>query len=161
MRLFLLSGREVARIFAASTLIGALCRKLRSVLLDFRLFLFGGIRIAVGHDKTVPEFDYARRIFIGELGIVRDHYNQPLACYLFDEIHYLNGRVGIERARRLVGEQYLRIVHKGAGNGNALHLSARKLVGALIQFVAEPHPAESLRRTLFALFGTYSRESQS
>lgn len=75
---------------------------------------------------------------------MRYHYNKALACDFLYKVHYLDGSVGIERARGFVGKQNFGIVDEGAGDCHPLHLAARKLVGALVQLGAEAYAVERL-----------------
>ena len=64
---------------------------------------------------------------------------------LLQDVHDLDGGLGVERAGRLVGQQDLGVVDKGAGNGHALHLAAGHLVRALVELVAEADLLQRLR----------------
>ena len=88
---------------------------------------------------------------------MRDHNHQLIARYLPDKVHYLHGRHGIERARRLVGEQYLRFVHKRPSDGYPLALSSRKLVGFLVVKPCKPHLVQRLARPARTLLPAHSR----
>ena len=91
---------------------------------------------------------------------MRYHYNKALACDFLYQVHYLDGSVGIERARGFVGKQNFGIVDEGAGDCHPLHLAARKLVGALVQLGAEAYAVERLGCASLALFGAYARERE-
>ena len=64
---------------------------------------------------------------------------------LLQDVHDLDGGLGVERAGRLVGQQDLGVVDKGAGNGHALHLATGHLVRALVELVAEADLLQRLR----------------
>ena len=100
------------------------------------------IGIAVRDDFAVHELDYARGVTLRELRIVRDHDDQPVVRDLLQKVHDLLRRLGVESARGLVGEDDLGIVDDGAGDGDALHLSAGHLVGFLFELGAQPHALE-------------------
>ena len=91
---------------------------------------------------------------------MRDHDDQLFVGYLADKIHNLNAGGGIERARRLVGEQDFGLVDQRSRNRHALALSARKLIGALVVLPRQSHAVESLFRTFDALGFTYARDCQ-
>lgn len=116
----------------------------------FRRFLFGadatlrllflvGIRIGIVYHLSVEQADDTRGILLRELGVVRDHDDEPLAGDLLHQIHYLHARLGVERAGGFVGKQYFGVVDKGAGNRDALALPAGKLIGAFVQMLAQTH----------------------
>ena len=88
---------------------------------------------------------------------MRDHNHQLVARYLLNKVHYLHGRHGVERARRLVGEQYLRFVHKRSGNSHPLALSSRKLVGFLVVKPGKPHLVQRLARPARTLLPAHAR----
>ena len=152
-----------ARLIAALfRLLPALFAQRRGGLLVFgggvALFRFKGVGIA--DDEAVVQLDDAGGIAAGKLRIVRDHDDQPLAGDLFDEFHDLHAGLGIERARGLVGEQNFGVVDQGAGDGDALHLPARELIGPFVEFLAQPHALERLGGAPFALFLRYARKGE-
>ena len=61
------------------------------------------------------------------------------------DLHLL-AQLEVERAERLVEQQHLRPVDQGAGQGDALALPARELVGAAGAVVGEAHLLEGLLR---------------
>ena len=83
---------------------------------------------------------------------MRNHNHQTLARDLADKLHDLYARHRIERARRFVGEQYFGVIDERAGDRHALHLTARKLVGAFVQFVFQSDFDQRVLRSL-AAFG--------
>ena len=89
-----------------------------------------------------------------------DHDDKPLACDLLDEVHDLDTGLGIERARRLVCQQNGGIVDERTRNGDALHLSARELIGLFVQFPAEADPRERFDGASFALFAAHARNGE-
>ena len=84
---------------------------------------------------------------------MRDHYDKAVARHLFEYLHYLNARFGVECARRFVGKQDIRVVHKCAGYCDALHLTTGHLVGLFAELIAEPHALKH-RFGSAAAFGT-------
>src|SRR5580658_6624017 len=58
------------------------------------------------------------------------------------------GRRLIEVARRLVAEQQKRLADQCAGQRDALLLAARKLRGAMVEAIAQPHLLEQLARAV-------------
>ena len=74
----------------------------------------------------------------GGLGRVRDHEDGlAIVIYLLKETQELVSRFGVERAGRLIGEDELRVCDKRAGDGGALLLSARDLIGVFLQDVLD------------------------
>ena len=82
---------------------------------------------------------------------MRDHHDELVARDFLEKLHHLHARIGIERAGRFVGQQNVRLVYQRAGDGDALHLAARELIGALMQLVSKPDPLERFLRALSAL----------
>ena len=96
----------------------------------------------------------------GKLGIVRYHDDEPVGRDLTEQIHYLNARFGIERAGRLVGKKYFRIVHKCARYRHTLHLPAGELIRFFLHLLRKSDLFESMSRA-FTPFGFgYSGEGQ-
>ena len=95
-----------------------------------------------------------------QLRIVRDHDHQPLPCDLFDQIHDLNAGFSIQRPRRLIRKQDLRIVHKRPCDRNPLHLPARKLVRLLVQLCTQPHSLQRFRRPQTPFLHRYARQRE-
>ena len=122
--------------------------------------LFRDIRIAVRFDESVFQAHDARGIVLRKLGIMRYHDHETFARDPFDEVHDLDARLAVECARRLVRKQDRGIVDKGARNGDALHLSARKLIGTLVKFCPEPHALQRLFRPLLPLLFGNARDRQ-
>ena len=52
--------------------------------------------------------------------------------------------MGVKRAGGLVGQHDLRIVDERAGDGDALHLTARKLARLLVQMLGQPDRCQGL-----------------
>src|SRR5690606_17801602 len=89
-------------------------------------------------DAPVAKDDPAPRV-LGDIGLVRDDdYRDPLRIEITEELHDLGSGSGIEGTRRLVGQQDLRVVDEGTGDGHALLLPARELARMMIQTVFEP-----------------------
>ena len=73
-----------------------------------------------------------------DFGVVRDEDDgASRGVQLLEEHQHLETRPRVEVPRRLVGQNDRRIVYQCAGDGHALHLSARHLVAAVQQPVAE------------------------
>ena len=102
-------------------------------------------RRGVGDDLPVEQADGAGGVAFGKLGVVRDHDDELFMRDLLQDVHDLDGGLRVERAGRLVGQQDLGVVDKGAGNGHALHLAAGHLVRALVELVAEADLLQRLR----------------
>ncbi len=68
---------------------------------------------------------------------MRDHDDKLILGYLLENIHYLHGGIGVQRAGRLIRQKYIRVVHEGARNGDALHLPAGHLVGLFIYLLSK------------------------
>ena len=90
------------------------------------------------HDAVGQVHD-AGGVLFGQLGVVRDHDDQAVVCDFGEQVHDLDARFGIERARGFVGQQDFGVVDEGAGDGHALHLAAGQLAGLLVDVVAQAH----------------------
>ena len=117
-------------------------------------------RCGVARDEAVLDAHDAVGVALGQLGVVRDHDHQAVARELLQDLHDLHGGIGVERAGGFVGEDDLGVVDDGTGDGDALHLSARELVGFLFEVVAQAHAAQRLLRTAVALGGGRAREHE-
>ena len=124
------------------------------------LLTLGAVWGAVVHDKAVLELDDAARVAYGKLRVMRDHDDELILGYLLENIHDLHGGLGVERAGRLVGKQDIRIVHKRAGDGDALHLAAGHLVRLLVELIAETDLSERFGRPRLSLRRCDTRERQ-
>ena len=82
---------------------------------------------------------------------MRDHYDKAVARHLAEYVHDLNACCGVERARRLVGKQYVGVVDESARYCHALHLTARHLIGLLAELIAQPHFVQRFLCTIPAL----------
>ena len=91
---------------------------------------------------------------------MRDHDDELILGYLLEDIHDLHGGLGVERAGRLVGKQDIRIVHKRAGDGDALHLAAGHLVWLLVELIAETDLSERFGRPRLSFRRCDARERQ-
>ena len=129
--------------------------------LDGGLFERGVLAgVAVAREHTVLDAHDAVGVFLGELRVVRDHDHEAVAAELLQDLHDLNGGLRVEGARGLVGEDDLGVVDDRAGDGHALHLSARKLVGLFVEVVAQAHTAQGLLRAGAALGLGCAREQK-
>ena len=104
----------------------------------FRLF-FPVVGVGVGYDQAVLQTHDTGGVLLRELGVVRDHDDQAFSCDLTDQVHDLYAGYGVERARRLICQQDFGVIDKRTRDRDALHLTARKLVGALIEFLFQAH----------------------
>ena len=91
---------------------------------------------------------------------MRDHNDQLVARDLFEDLHDLHARSRIKRTRRLVCQQDLGIVDQRTGNRHTLHLSARHLVGALVDLVAKSHAFKRVNGALASFGLGNAREGQ-
>ena len=69
----------------------------------------------------------------------------------FRNFHDLNGGFGVEGAGGLVGQDDLGVVHDGARDGHALHLTAGELVRPLFQVFSQTHAGKRFLRAMPAL----------
>ncbi len=106
------------------------------------------------------EVDDARGVLVGKVGVVRDHDDQAVLGDLLEQVHDLHGGGGVKGAGGLVGKEDLRVVDEGAGDGHALHLAARELVGKLVDVLPQADLLERLPGSLLALGGRDARERE-
>ncbi len=84
-------------------------------------FAAGGL---VGEDLAVADVDDAVGVF-GDVGLVSDEDDSvAFPVKLVEQRHDLDAGFGVEVAGRLVGQDDGRIIDKGAGDGDALALTA-------------------------------------
>jgi len=83
-----------------------------------------------------------------------DDDGPPLGGGAAQEVEDELARGGIEVARGLVGEQDGRVEHEGAGDGEALLLAARQLVGAAGGGLVEAQPVTSQTQLATLLAGS-------
>ena len=98
----------------------------------------------------------------GNIPVMGDN-NQcdALAVEFIKEPQDFGPRLGVQRTGWFVGQEQMGTVDQGAGNGDTLLLSTRKLVRAVIGTVAKPHATQRLQRTLAASpFDTPIKEGQ-
>ena len=93
---------------------------------------------------------------IGDAAVVCDHEHGGAEALVevADKGKDLGACLGVEIAGGLIGEKDGRIDGKGAGDGNALALSAGEFVGEVFDAVIEANEGEQLAGTLrgFGLF---------
>ena len=104
-------------------------------------------RVGVGADHAVAQVDDARGILFRKFGVVGDHDHEAVLGHVLEQVHDLHGRVRIERAGRLVGQDDVRVVDQCAGDRHALHLAAGQLVWLLVDVFAESDLLQRLART--------------
>ena len=114
----------------------------------------------VPHDPAVLDTHDARGVVLGELRVVRDHDDEAVAGNLGKQVHDLDARLGVKGSRGLVCQHDLWVVHKGAGDGHALHLSAGELGRSLVDVLAQAHALERRAGALAALGATDARQRE-
>src|SRR5262245_46097866 len=116
-----------------------------------------GVVADVGLDTAVAKPDHAAGP-LGDVVLVR-HHDDRLAgpVHLLKHLHDLVAGARVEIAGRLIGEDYVRVVHQAAGDGDPLLLAAGKLHRAMIQPVAQ---ADQFRQADAAIAG-FVRETDS
>ena len=71
---------------------------------------------------------------------MRDHHNRPAGVVeRIEQVHDLEARGRVEVSGGFVGQDHMGVVDKGSGNGHALLLAARELVGAVAEPPAQAH----------------------
>src|SRR3954453_19993616 len=86
----------------------------------------------VALDLAVSDGDDAVRVH-GDIVLVGDEADGVAALVqALEKAHYFVAGGGVESAGGLVGEEDRRVVHEGAGDGDALALTAGELVGLVV-----------------------------
>ena len=93
---------------------------------------------------AMPMMRSAKRLRELDVVHVDEHRNAARARDVGQQLHDLDRRLRIERRRRLVGEQQLRLLHHRARDADALALAAGQRVGALMREAGEPDDVEQL-----------------
>src|SRR6185436_3361949 len=111
-----------------------------------------GLGARSGRKSTVSKEDLAVGAF-GDARIVRDEEDGEavLLAQLEQELEDFFTGSRVERAGRLVGEKHAWAACDGAGNGDALPLSAGKLGRSVAASLAEPDTAKQRFGALVAL----------
>ena len=103
------------------------------------------------HYLTIEQVDDA----VSKLSIVarvsHHHHGTTIFVELAEERHHLVAVLGVEVTCRLVGKDELRPAHYGTGNGHALLLTSRKLLGEMLFAMGDIDTAHHLLDTLLAL----------
>ncbi len=111
--------------------------ELKALLFNSSFILHPLFDALVFLDHTIADRDDAVRAG-GDVGFVRDDDDGvAFRMEFLEEIHNVNARVRVERARRFIGEQQRRIVDERAGDCDALALTAGKFVRAVRHAVAQ------------------------
>ena len=111
-------------------------------------------------DSAVPQTDDAVGILLRQFGVVRDHDHEAVFCHILQQLHDLDARLAVQCAGGLVGQQDVRVVDEGAGDGHPLHLAAGHLGGVLVQLVAQTHFLQRLGGPAAALSARHARDGQ-
>ena len=75
---------------------------------------------------------------------------------LLDDFNHVFAAGGIERAGRFVGEDDFAAVHQGAGDGDALLLTAGKFAGFIALFAFQTQILQQFFRTRGTLFAAHA-----
>ena len=99
----------------------------------------------VRHDQAVLKVHGSRAVG-GDVSLVRDHHDgdPAIAAETREDFHHLVARGAVEVAGGLVRQQQGRLGHQGAGDGDALLLAARKLVGMMLGAIGQTHGLKCL-----------------
>ena len=118
------------------------------------------VGVGVPGDPAVLQGDDAGGVLLGQLGIMGDHDDQPVPGHLLQKLHHLHAGLAVQRAGGLVGQEDVRVVDEGPGDGNALHLAAGHLGGHLVELVAQPHLFQGVHGPAAALLLGHARQGQ-
>ena len=99
----------------------------------------------VAHDAALAELDHAPAHAVDHRGVVRRHDDgRARAVDAVQQLHDPDRRLGVEVARRLVGQQQRRMVDEGARDADALLLAAGELVGEVVQLRGQAGQAQDV-----------------
>jgi hypothetical protein len=99
----------------------------------------------LAHAQVMRDHDAGAVLFVNQLG---------------EGLHDLMGALGVEAGGRLVGQDNFRLVDQGAGDGDALLLTAGKLAGTVLEPFAQPQAVEQIAGALATLPVELAVESQ-
>ncbi len=100
-------------------------------------------------DLAAVDEDDAVGDLAGESDLVRhDDEGRAELGEVADHVEHFADEFGIDGARRFVEEQHLGLEREGAGDSDALLLTAGELAGVVVGLVVEPHPVEKTQRQL-------------
>ena len=114
----------------------------------------------VRDDLTVFQVDDPGRVLVREVRVMGDHDDEAVFGHLFQKVHDLHRGLRVEGAGGLVGQDNVRVVDEGTGNGDTLHLSAGKLVRLLVGLVPEADFLQRLFRAGLPFRGGHVRDGQ-
>ena len=97
---------------------------------------------------------------MGQLRVVGDHDDEAVFGHFLQQLHDLDAGLAVQCAGGLVGQQDVRVVDEGAGDGHPLHLAAGHLGGVLVQLVAQTHFLQRLGGPAAALGTRYAGDGQ-
>ena len=119
-------------------------------------------RSAVGSDHAVEHPDDTGRVGFGDVGVMRNHDNQAVFGDLFEDIHDLYARFGVQRAGRFVGEDDIGVIDECTGDRYALHLTAGHFRRFLRKLIAQSDVLERFfgAGTAFGLGDARQRQRQ-
>src|SRR6185369_12166573 len=107
----------------------------------------------IAGDFAVADVDYAVGVF-GDVGLVGyDDDGVALGLELVEEGHDFDAGFGVEVASGLVGQDDAGAVDEGAGDGDALALSAGELVGLVVHAAVEVDVVQGFLGALDAFIG--------
>ena len=118
-----------------------------------QVFVLQCPRRAVEHDFSFRHADDAIGEAPGQIDVmdVDDDRDVALSGAAGDQLHDLDRGLGVERRRRLVRQDEIRLLHQRACNADALALSAGKLVSALSGKIPEADRIEQMEGALHVL----------
>ena len=97
----------------------------------------------------------------GGVGVVRDHDDRaPVLVKLVEVAHHLLTCIAVEIARRLIGQDDLRIVGERPRERDTLLLPLTHFRRTVIGSIGQADTVEHLHRTLFLLFGGFARQHE-
>ena len=122
--------------------------------------LLGMVGVGVAGDPAVLQSDDAGGVLLGQLRVMGDHDDQPVPGHLLQKLHHLHAGLAVQRAGGLVGQEDVRVVDEGPGDGHPLHLPAGHLRRHLVQLVPQPHLFQRLHRPAAALLLGHARQGE-
>ena len=118
------------------------------------------IGVGVAYDLAVGQADGTGGVLGRQLRVVGHHDDQPILGDLLEQVHDLDRSLAVQSAGGLVGQEDLRVVDQGPGNGHPLHLAAGELVGLFVGLIAQPYLLQGCLGPAAPLLPGYAGQGQ-
>ena len=107
--------------------------------------------VAVVNDTPILQPDDPLGLHRNGVVVGDEHHGVPLPVQLLQHPQHLAAGVAVQRAGGLVGQNDRRVTRQSTCNGDTLLLAAGKLVGLVLELIAQPYPLKRGGRAALAL----------